>query len=178
MSFKVENVIHHTDEELGYNHTEYVLNKSYRLPYFAGNINHLIPVDAKLKSKTSTKFYDIPLPNKSGLLKVNVEVGKYGLYYLQLRKGYNLSQLFVEPENINMDIYFDESRGLIYSFYNGTKADSITFTGKLVEDTNNIYLKIKNEPKNIELRRYFLYQALGKIENEEQRQKYPEIMTT
>ncbi len=178
MSFKVEKIIYHEEGSEGYSHAEYTLDETYLLPFFAGKLNDLIPWNAKLEPKTSTKYVDTPLFNESGLFKIIVEVGKYGLYYLQLKPGNTLDQLFVEPENVNIDIYFGKEKSLIYSFYNTSKTETICITGKRIEDTDNIYLKIKNDPVNLELRQYFLYKSMGKIESEEEKQKYPDIMTT
>jgi len=61
-----------------------------------------------------------------------------------------------------MDLYIsDENDCLLYSFYNSS-TNKISVTGKVIQDTRGIYLRIKANMDDLELRDYYLKSCLAK----------------
>jgi hypothetical protein len=105
MPYKINKIILQREWDWGYETFYYDLNTEIDFPYVAGKLNLLVPEDSSHIKKHKPDIDDFPLFNESGLTKLTPEVGPKGIYYLELRPGYKLKQLIVEPEDVVVDIY-------------------------------------------------------------------------
>lgn len=177
MSILIKKIIFQQDFIDYYHHHEFNLEVETPFPYVAGELQSLIPQDAKLDTE-KTRGFPAPLFNKSGLTKLVNHVGSHGIYYIELRPNHKLSKIIIEPDEVVPDIYFGARNNLIYSFYNPTERENIIITAKLEEDKDNIFIKIKSDPTDPVYRQYFIRRALVKFDNSSvPDRKYPEYMT-
>jgi hypothetical protein len=119
-----------------------------------------VPKDEEQISKYKPEISDTPLFNEKGLGKLIPDVGPKGIYFLELRPGLKLKQLFVDPDEIVVDIYIGDEDKLIYSFYNPTRRNFISITAAIEKDTEEVYSQIKAEPEDPIWRHYFVQRAL------------------
>ena len=111
------------------------------------------------------------------MTKLIPEVGPKGIYYLELRPGYKLKQLIVEPEDVVVDIYIGAKDTLIYSFYNPTRRNHISITASSEKDKDNIYAKLKSDLTDIYWRQYFVRVAIDIVDIKKGDTKISENMT-
>jgi len=160
MPYKLNKIIFERDHTWGYESYTYELKTEIDFPFAAGMLQELTP-----KKKEQIKDYlpevsDQSLFNESGLAKLIPEVGPKGIYYLELRPGHKLKQLYVEPDDVYVDIYIGPKDTLIYSFYNPTRRKSIAITAAIEKDSEGVYSQIKAEPEDLIWRQYYVKRAL------------------
>jgi len=123
------------------------------------------PVPSPLFIKNTTKIAD--------------NVGQYGTIYLFLRPKMILKNVYIEPEEVVVDIsFFTDKSGtyldsLIYSFYNPSDSDIASIYATLADDESDVLGKIKSNPDDIDYRTYILKTTLSKSSNKDF--KYDEV---
>jgi excisionase family DNA binding protein len=160
MPYKLNKIIFQRDYEWGYESYTYDLNTEMEFPFAAGMLQELVPKDKSQISKYKPEISDTPLFNEKGLGKLVPDVGPKGIYYLEIRSDHKLRQLFVEPDEVIVDIYFGAKDTLIYSFYNPTRRNTISITAAIEKDTEGVHSQIKAEPDDLIWRHYFVQRAL------------------
>ena len=169
MPYKLNKIIFHRDHDWGYETHTHPLNKEIDFPFIAGELQELIPKKDQFGKKSNLEISNTPLFNEKGLGKLVPDVGPKGIYYLELRPGYKLEKLYVEPDDVIVDIYFgglatlDKSsshKSLVYSFYNPTRRTAINISCRLINDSENIWQKIYMYPDDLYWRQYFIKQAM------------------
>lgn len=175
MPYKLNKIVFQRERSWGYETYTYDLNTEIDFPYVAGKLNELVPKDSSQIKKYEPEVNDDPLFNESGLTKLIPEVGPKGIYYLELRPGYKLKQLMVDPDEVVVDIFIGPIDTLIYSFYNPTRRNSISITCSLEKDFQ-VYSKIKSDLTDIHWRQYFIRVAKGNSE-EKSESRVSENMT-
>ena len=177
MSILIKKIIFQQDFSDYYQHFVYNVKDNIPFTYTAGELLDLAPFNTSLDPNLSGKVPS-PLFNQSGLMRQVLSIGKYGIFFLEIRPGYKLAQLSVEPDEIVIDIYYGKNDTLIYSFYNPLDRKTIIIRASLEKDIDNIYQKIKSDPKNLEWRQYFVKRDLIKFDKTHKPEKvYPELMT-
>ena len=175
MPYKLNKIIFQKDNLQDYETHTRQLNTEIDNPFIAGKLREMFPEENQygniLELSTSLLF------NESGLTKLIPEVGPKGIYYLELKPDHKLKQLVVEPDDVVVDIYFGREDTLIYSFYNPTRRKSIAITAAIEKDDQNVYSKLKSDPKDIYWRQHFVRLAMDKIDNEKSESKLSEYMT-
>jgi excisionase family DNA binding protein len=178
MPYKLNKIIFQKDNLQDYETHTRQLNTEIDNPFIAGKLREMFPEENQygniLELSTSLLF------NESGLTKLIPEVGPKGIYYLELKPGHKLKQLVVEPDDVVVDIYFGREDTLIYSFYNPTRRKSIAITASIEKDTENVYTKLKSDPKDIIWRQHFIRRAMADFKKEgmaQPKKEFPEIMT-
>jgi len=177
MSYKLNKIIFERDHTWGYESYTYDLETEIDFPFAAGMLQELTPKDPSQTKKYKPEISDLPLFNEKGLGKLIPEVGPKGIYYLELKPEHKLKQLVVEPEDVVVDIYFGREDTLIYSFYNPTRRKSIAITASIEKDKENVYTKLKSDPKDIYWRQHFVRLAMDKIDDHKSESKISEYMT-
>lgn len=180
MPYKLNKIIFERDHTWGYESYTYDLKTEIEFPFAAGMLQELTPKDSSQTKNYKPEISDLPLFNEKGLGKLIPEVGPKGIYYLELRSGHKLRQLVVEPEDVVVDIYFGAENTLIYSFYNPTRRNNIAITAAIEKDTENVYTKLKSDPKDIIWRQHFIRRAKADFNKEgmdQPKKEYPENMT-
>ena len=168
MPYKLNKIIFQRDREWGYETYSYTLNTEIDFPYVAGMLQELTPKDPSQTKNYKPEISDLPLFNEKGLGKLIPEVGPKGIYYLELRPGHKLEKLYVEPDELIIDIYYggqavidktSSHKSLIYSFYNPTRRVAINISGRLVKDTEGVWQKIYAHPDDLYWRQLFINDA-------------------
>jgi hypothetical protein len=136
---KVKDIICHGDGKNFYYESIFSSKKIIDKPYTAGDFKIL----TKGFKNTKHDLINHCLFNQSNLARIDLPLGKLGLYLLQIRKDGMLSDIIVEPGTISVDIYVAEIGGFIYSFYNNTDAPNITITAKLTTINEKLYNNLK-----------------------------------
>ncbi len=162
MSFPINKIIVYRDFVDYFLRLDIVLKGEVYSPYCAGEYGLLVPELKDQKSHTLQKT-NTPLFNRGRLGKFVVDVGKNGIFYLELRTGYVLEKVIITPKEVVMDLYYSDQYVLIYSFYNPAKREAISINASIIEDQNNIYNKLKADPTDPIWRQYFVRQALNEI---------------
>lgn len=132
-------------------------------PFVMGKISDIIDPEFPKQTGVKSRYKIIgqPFTNDSGLFKCVVNIGEYGWYFVVLPPGTVFQDLIIQPGDLDIDLYISgEDNCLLYSFYNSS-TNRISVTGKIVQDTRSIYLKIKANMDDLELRNYFLKASLG-----------------
>ena len=155
MAYKLNKIIFQRDNINDYETHTHPLNTEIDFPFVAGELQELIPQEHQYGKQSKLELSKSPLFNESGLTKLIPEVGPKGLFYLELRPGYKVKQLVVEPDDVVTDIYVGPKDTLIYSFYNPTRRNSISITCSLERD-DRVYSKIKTDLTDIHWRQYFI----------------------
>lgn len=157
MSFSVQNFIYIQELENGKKFAKYEIKNDYfiEIPYVVGDLQSFLD-DKETGYKTRLTIVNKPFFNNAGIAKLKINNFSNGIYFIELREKYKISSLIIQPEEIDVDIYYNPSNRLIYSFYNNTKNDNITITVKIEIDKDDIVTKIKNSPRDIHLRKYFI----------------------
>ena len=88
------------------------------MDYAVGDFGRLIPKEAKLQYDEGLEV-DRPLFNGDGNTRIVEQIGGIGLLYLELQPELVLNEIFVEPDDIVVDVYY-EANNLIYGFYNSS----------------------------------------------------------
>lgn len=135
-------------------------------PYVAGKLQDLIPLELQHNQGWKLELSTPRLFNAAGLEKLIPEVGPKGIYYLELRPGYKLKQLMVDPDEVIVDIFIGPIDTLIYSFYNPTRRNSISITASIEKDSQ-VYSKLKSDLSDIHWRQYFIRLAMDKVQEKE-----------
>ena len=169
MPYKLNKIIFQRDYEWGYETYTYDLKAEIEFPFAAGMLQELVPKDKSQISKYSPEISDTPLFNEKGLAKLVPDVGPKGIYYLSLRPGFKLEKLYVEPDDVIIDIYYgghatvektSTHKSLIYSFYNPARRTAINISCRLTIDSENIWQKIYTYPDDLYWRQFFIKQAM------------------
>jgi excisionase family DNA binding protein len=175
MPYKLNKIIFQKDNLQDYETHTRQLNIEIDNPFIAGKLREMFPEENQscniLELSTSLLY------NESGLTKLIPEVGPKVIYYLELKPEHKLKQLVVEPEDVVVDIYFGREDTLIYSFYNPTRRKSIAITASIEKDDQNVYSKLKSDPKDIYWRQHFVRLAMNKINVEKTKTELPTNMT-
>jgi excisionase family DNA binding protein len=101
------------------------------------------------------------------------------LLILKLRPCYAPTKIFVNPAEIDVEVFFDDE-SLFYTFYNGTDRTQFEITVKIDEDNEEIFSKLRASKSDPLLYKYFVRKAMvteSPIKLEEAATTYPEIMT-
>ena len=150
VAYLIKKILAYRDYVTFYHIHEFFLDKKVPFSFVAGEFQSLIPEDMLTGSTLQEK--DKPLFDKDNLLNMTVNVGENGVCYLEVRKGYTLSNIITSPKEIGLDIFYSPEDMLIYSFYNTTKIPDIVINGNLGEDFNGVLSSIKSDPLNLLLR--------------------------
>ena len=164
MPYKLNKIIFQRDNITDYETHIHPMDTEIDFPFVAGKLQDLVPTEHQYGKKSKLELSTTPLFNESGLTKLIPEVGPKGIYYLELRPGYKLKQLIVEPEDVVVDIYIGAKDTLIYSFYNPTRKNHISITASSEKDKDNVYAKLKSDLSDIVWRKYFIKCAMTDIE--------------
>lgn len=175
MPFKLNKIIFQRDNIRDYETHTHPMDTEIDFPFIAGKLQELIPKEHQYGKRSKLELSSTPLFNESGLAKLIPEVGPKGIFYLELRPGYKLKQLIVEPDDVVTDLYVGPKDTLIYSFYNPTRRNSISITCSIEQDSQ-AYSKIKSDLADIHWRQYFIRVAQGNAE-EKSKTKIHENMT-
>ena len=177
MSFPINKIIVYRDFIDYFLRLDIALKGEVYSPYCAGEYGLLVP-ELKDQESHTLKKTNTPLFNRSGLGKFVVDVGKNGIFYVELRAGSVLEKVIITPKEVVMDLYYSDQYVLIYSFYNPTKRAAININASIIEDQNNIYNKLKNDPTDPIWRQYFVRQALNEISSDDPpKSQFRELMT-
>ena len=180
MSISIKKMIYQRDHGDYYENIEFLLDEVVQFPYVAGEFQSLVPENSQVNKK-NTRLIRKPLFNKAGLTKRIINIEPSGLYFLELLPGYKLGHVYVEPEEIIMDIFHGgNAKTLIYSFYNPTNRNTISITASSEKDSENIFNKIYSNPTDVILRQYFIKKSLKDSaldSNQIISPNYPELMT-
>ena len=160
MPYKLNKIIFQRDNIRDYETHTHPLDTEIDFPFVAGKLQELVPKENQYGKKSRLELSTSPLFNESGLTKLIPDVGPKGIYYLELRPGYKLKQLVVDPDDVVVDIYIGQKDTLIYSFYNPTRRNTISITAAIEKDTEGVYSQIKAEPDDLIWRHYFVQRAL------------------
>lgn len=177
MPYKLNKIIFQRDNIRDYETHTHPLDTEIDFPLVAGKLQELIPEKHQYGKKSKLELSTTPLFNESGLTKLIPEVGPKGIYYLELRPGYKLKQLIVEPDDVVVDIYIGAKDTLIYSFYNPTRRNHISITASSEKDKDSVYSKLKSDPKDIYWRQYFVRVAMDIVDIKKGDTKISEYMT-
>lgn len=164
MSYKLNKIIFQRDNINDYETHTHPLNMEIDFPFAAGKLQELIPLEHQYGKQSKLELSKTPLFNESGLTKLIPDVGSRGIFYLELRPGYKLKQLIVEPDDVVTDIYIGPKDTLIYSFYNPTRRNSISITASIEKDSEGVYAQIKAEPNDLIWRQYFVKRAMLSVQ--------------
>ena len=160
MPYKLNKIIFQRDNIRDYETHTHPLDTEIDYPFIAGKLQDLIPKQYQYGKNSKLELSTSPLFNESGLTKLIPEVGPKGIFYLELRPGFKIKQLVVEPDDVVTDIYVGPKDTLIYSFYNPTRRNSIAIMAAIEKDTEGVYSNIKAEPDDLIWRHYFVQRAL------------------
>lgn len=174
MPYKLNKIIFQRDNIRDYETHTHPMDIEIDFPFVAGKLQELVPIEHQYGRKSELELSTSPLFNETGLTKLIPEIGPKGIFYLELRPGYKLKQLVVEPDDIVTDLYIGSKDTLIYSFYNPTRRNIISITCSLEKDSQ-VYSKIKSDLTDIHWRQYFIRVALNKEDIAER--KFPDNMT-
>jgi len=176
MPYKLNKIIFQRDNIRDYETHTHPLDTEIDFPFIAGKLQELIPLEHQYCKQSKLELSKSPLFNESGLTKLLPEVGLKGIFYLELRPGFKIKQLIVEPNDVVTDIYIGPKDRLIYSFYNPTRRNTISITCSLEKDYQ-VYSKIKSDLTDIHWRQYFIRVAQGNAE-EKSESRVSENMTS
>ena len=160
MPYPVKKFIQYCDNGDNYHRLAHDSAENYHFEYGVGDFGSLIPKEAKLKYNEGLGVA-MSLFNSAGNTKIIDDVGSLGLLYLELKPNMVLNEIFVEPDEIVVDIYYGDS-ALIYSFYNPGNSNTISLNLSVTIDAHNAYSKIKAHSSDLEWRQYFIRQAMVK----------------
>lgn len=140
----------------------YNLPKPVLHQYTVGDLSGgLKPEGAKIDIDES-QMERFPLFNKENLLKITECIGRYGLIHIQIEPKKYLKGIYLEPDNVTLDILALSGEHLLYEFYNPSAVDTVTIRATLADDTEEIYTKIKKAGADLEYREYIIRRSLIK----------------
>ena len=155
----VKNIILQTDGEDHFGEIHYKSDKIVEMPYLVGKTQSLIQGFEEDKRD----FFEHSIFNKDNLAKIELSLGKYGLFYLMLRPDWMLTEIYPEPETLSIDIFISpEHNSFIYSFYNNTDSPNIVITAKRIALDKSLFTKLKMNATDLAFRQYILKKMLGK----------------
>jgi excisionase family DNA binding protein len=195
MSYRVKNIIIDMPV-MGADHStiqiyrsKVQLNEVVDFPFLTGKITTLIDLKSLHEggNKISGRLIKEPLINTAGLFKQVLDIGEFGWYYVALPSNKIFNSLIFQPDDLFVDLYVrdnvktanasNQESGLIYSFYN-PKTNTISVSGKVVDDARGVCTKIRANLDDIELRDYYLKQCLANQATQAAfEDKIPELMT-
>ncbi len=138
-------------------------NKEVDFPFMTGSIKYMVPDEFRAENveKGTLKIIRQPFVNDSGIFKSVIRIGKNGWYFVELLPDKTFQDLIVSPEEIDKDLYISKvNKCLLFSFYNAV-SDTISVTGKVVDDEKGVYSKIKSNMDDLLLRNYYLRGCLA-----------------
>ncbi len=153
---KLKKVIVYYDEGGHYGIVVYDADEAFDTPYMAGEAKTLVPDQSEIKT---SRIIEEPMFNKLGDVKIMADVGHKGALIIRLRPLHRLAKIIVDPNDVIVDIYFDEE-SLIYTFYNPTRLEAITASMKMMPDDEGILKKLKEAPEDLQWRQYFVRRAM------------------
>ena len=177
MPYQLNKIILQRDNITDYETHTHPMDTEIDFPFVAGKLQELVPIEHQYGKKSKLELSTTPLFNESGLTKLIPEVGPQGIYYLELRPGYKLKQLIVEPDDVVVDIYIGAKDTLIYSFYNPTRRNHISITASSEKDKDNVYAKLKSDLTDIYWRQYFIRLVQNEVDVKRSSSKVSENMT-
>ena len=159
MGFSVREILVMNDRGISHDFEHYAYKEPFDAPYAVGEFQDFIP--AFKRKLVEHGQIEAPLFNKAARTMIPVAVGKWGMFYLKLRPMHVLTEIFVDPENIDVSLYFDED-SLIYAFYNNTRRPTFNVSARIGEDEEEVFAKLKSDPKNELLYKLYVRKALAK----------------
>ena len=160
MSYPFKKIIHYHDNGNNYNRLVFEPKIENQMEYAVGDFGRLVPKEAKLKYDEGLEV-DRPLFNGAGNTRIVEQIGGIGLLYLELQPELVLNEIFVEPDDIVVDVYYG-TNALIYGFYNASDSNVISLNLSITSDIHNAFSKIKSHSTDLEWRQYFIRQAMVK----------------
>ena len=118
------------------------------MEYAVGDFGRLVPKEAKLKYDEGLEV-DRPLFNGAGNTRIVKQIGGIGFLYLKLQPELVLNEIFVEPDDIVVDVYYG-ANALIYGFYNASDSNVISLNLSITSDIHNSFSKIKSHSTDLE----------------------------
>lgn len=175
MSFSVREILVMYDRGSSHDFEHYAYKEPFDAPYAVGEFQDFIPT-YKRKLVEHGKI-EAPLFNTAGRTMIPVAVGKWGMFYFKLRPMHLLTEIFVDPENIDVSLYFDDD-SLIYAFYNNTRRPTFNVSARIGEDVEEVFAKLKSDPKNELLYKLYVRKAFAKSSRlNEEMSKAESVMT-
>ncbi len=162
MPTPINKIIHYKNADNTYLHNIFDLKEEYMLPYAANEYQELAPKGGLKHSLKSRGFCDQPLFNNAGFCNIMESLGKNGALYIELQPGKMLSEIYVEPDSLMVDLLITKDGGLLYQFYNASDQEVVSIKIKIDDDRDGIYSKIKAHSDDLEYRQFFLKKALKK----------------
>jgi excisionase family DNA binding protein len=159
MGFSVREILVMYDRGSSHNFEHYAYKAPFNAPYAVGEFQDFIPT-FKRKLVEHGQI-EAPLFNTSCRTMIPVAVGKWGMFYLKLRPMHVLTEIFVDPENIDVSLYFGED-SLIYAFYNNTRRPTFNVSARIGEDEEEVFAKLKSDPKDELLYMLYVRKALAR----------------
>ncbi|GIK61898.1 MAG: hypothetical protein BroJett017_27880 [Ignavibacteriota bacterium] len=166
MPYKLNKIILQRDNIRDFETHTHPMDTEIDFPFVAGKLQELVPIEHQYGKKSKLELSTTPLFNESSLTKLIPEIGPKGIYYLELRPGYKLKQLMVDPDEVIVDIFIGPIDTLIYSFYNPTRRNSISITASIEKDSQ-VYPKLKSDLSDIHWRQYFIRLAMDRVQEKE-----------
>jgi excisionase family DNA binding protein len=175
MGFSVREILVMYDRGSSHDFEHYAYREPFDAPYAVGERQDFIPTyKRKLVEHGEVKA---SLFNAADRTIIPVALGKWGIFYLKLRPMHILTEIFVDPENIDVSLYFDED-SLIYAFYNNTRRASFNVSARIGEDEQEVFAKLKSDPENELLYKLYVRKALAKSSHlNEEMLRTEEVMT-
>jgi excisionase family DNA binding protein len=159
MGFSVREILVMYDRGSSHNFEHYAYKAPFNAPYAVGEFQDFIPT-FKRKLVEHGQI-EAPLFNTSCRTMIPVAVGKWGMFYLKLRPMHVLTEIFVDPENIDVSLCFGED-SLIYAFYNNTRRPTFNVSARIGEDEEEVFAKLKSDPKDELLYMLYVRKALAR----------------
>ena len=151
------------------------VDSSCTIPFQIGYLSEIVPTDKIVDGQFEELAY--PAFNHAGLLKQTITVGYNGHYYLEVRPKFYLSDIVVEPKDVELNLLVNKT-SFIYQLINFSDTRiSISLTGELKRDTEDIYSKVCNNLKDIGWRIYSLNKMLVKNRTLDEYNQYPDYLT-
>lgn len=166
MPYKLNKIILQRDNIRDFETHTHPMDTEIDFPFVAGKLQELVPIEHQYGKKSKLELSTTPLFNESSLTKLIPEIGPKGIYYLELRPGYKLKQLMVDPDEVVVDVFIGPIDTLIYSFYNPTRRNSISITASIEKDSQ-VYSKLKSDLSDIHWRQYFIRLAMDRVQEKE-----------
>ncbi len=155
----VKRIIYHRDSEKFHWETHYESDKLIDIPYLAGKMHVLFE---GFTPKENDRCIHHSLFNESSLARIELPLGRNEVYYLELRKGTELSEIFTEPQSLSVEIYVGAHYDhYLYSFYNNTDNPNIIISAKLTDINLTQFHELKNNLADISLRRNIVDKMKG-----------------
>lgn len=145
------------------------------IPFHVGYLSEIIPQ----KNIKGSKYEEILSSafNRVGLLKQTINVGYGGHYYFEVRPKYYLSNIIVEPEDVELNLLVNKTSFLYQLINHSDTRKSISITGQLKKDEGDMYSRVCENLKDLGWRKYYLEKMLIENRHLPEYDQYPQYMT-